>query len=812
MKKVLLSCFVALGISSNAQTVLFEDSFDTYTDFIIANVGSWTLTDVDQIGAYGFQGITFTNGAAGTKKSFQVFNSTTTTPPMTANATSNWTAKSGSKAMVAFAATAAPWNNDWMISPSVTIPAGAGAEVSFWGKGCDSQYGAEKFKVLVSETGTAVGNFTAISGASPVVTPSDSQYHEYKYDLSAYAGKTIHIAIQCLSEDQFGFMVDDFKVVSMAAQTQAPDCPTLTAPANGNQTVPINPPATLSWTAAATGGVASSYDVYFGTSPNPTTLLGNFTTTSTTTSALTPLTTYYWRVVSKNSVGSATGCSEFSFKTANANPPGCVTNVTPANGATGVAAPTTPISWTAPTTGGTPTSYDIYWGTTESTMTKLGSTANLAVNITGTQFSTTYYWKVVAINADGNATDCPTYSLTTAPSPVAPYCGPLTFSYSEPITKVTFADLTNSSPAATTSPAHEAFLDKIATVTKGETYTMTLEGNTDGNYKARFVVYADWNNDQTFDPTTETYVVQGVLENSTGADGKSVSIDIPVPADAVLGNTRLRIKKTYGANPYLDPCVSGTSFGQAEDYTLKIAGPTPPVTYCEVSIECNDGDLITNVTFAGINNNSACGTNGYSDYSASVAPANVMAGETYPISVTVGDGWYERVAGWIDYNNNGTFEASEYLGEIGDGGTGVTTSGNITIPATVAPGTYRMRLVTTAAGSQGTATDNPCLYNDPVILFGEYEDYSVKVGTLSVNDINKAKVQVYPNPVVDVLKVTSASNAKSIKVFDMNGKLVTNQTAKTTSNEVNMSKMTPGTYVVVVETDNGSDTIKVIKK
>jgi len=46
----------------------------------------------------------------------------------------------------------------------------------------------------------------------------------------------------------------------------------------------------------------------------------------------------------------------------------------------------------------------------------------------------------------------------------------------------------------------------------------------------------------------------------------------------------------------------------------------------------------------------------------------------------------------------------------------------------------------------------------------------------------------------------------------MNGKLVTNQAAKTTANEVNMSRMTPGAYVVVVETDNGSETIKVIKK
>ncbi|SKB66355.1 Por secretion system C-terminal sorting domain-containing protein [Soonwooa buanensis] len=806
MKKVLLSCFVALGVSASAQTVLFQDSFESYTDFAIANVGSWTLTDVDQSTTYGFSGIQFAN--SGAKKSFQVFNSTTTTPPITPGATSDWTARTGNKMMAAFAATT-PKNNDWMISPQIQLNNGT-IELSFWGKSCDGQYGNEKFKVHISTTGTAVSNFTAIT-PNEVSSPADITWHKYTYDLSQYAGQNVYIAIQCTSNDQFGFAVDDFVVTSSTAQTEAPGCATLTAPANGNQAVGVNPAPTLSWTAPTTGGTASSYDVYLGTSPNPTTLLGNYTSTSTTAAGLSPLTTYYWKVVPKNTIGSATGCTEFSFKTLDTNPPGCVTNVTPADGATGVPGGTTPLSWVAPTTGGTPVSYDVYWGTDAASLTKLGSTANTAVNITNTQYSTTYYWKVVGVNTDGtSAASCPSYKLTTGPNPYEPYCGPLAFGYVEPITKVTFADLTNATSAATSAPAHETFLDKVATVTKGESYTMTLEGYTGGNYKNRFVVFADWNQDGTFDPTTETYVVEGILEASTGVDGKTVSVSIPVPADATTGNTRLRIKKTYGATPYVDPCVVGTSFGQAEDYILKVNSSTPPVTYCEVALNCEDGDLITNVTFAGIDNDSACGTDGYSDYTSSVAPANVMAGETYPMSVTVGDGWYERVSAWIDYNNNGVFEANEYLGEIGDGGTGVVTSSDITIPATTAAGTYRMRVQVLAAGSNNPASEDPCM-ND-LDQFGEYEDYSVKVGTLAVSDINKAKVQVFPNPVVDVLKVTSASNAKSIKVFDMNGKLVTNQAAKTTANEVNMSRMTPGAYVVVVETDNGSETIKVIKK
>jgi hypothetical protein len=48
IKKLLFAGALALAFNSvNAQSVIFEDSFETYTDFAIANVGSWTLRDVD---------------------------------------------------------------------------------------------------------------------------------------------------------------------------------------------------------------------------------------------------------------------------------------------------------------------------------------------------------------------------------------------------------------------------------------------------------------------------------------------------------------------------------------------------------------------------------------------------------------------------------------------------------------------------------------------------------------------------------------------------------------------------------------------
>jgi hypothetical protein len=214
MKKTLLCFLLAMG-AANAQTTLFEDSFETYNDFIITGIGGWTLHDLDLRPTYGFTGVTFANGT-NTIKSFQVFNSTTTTAPLTPSATSNWAGRTGVKAMVCFAAVpnaTVLTNDDWMISPQITLAA-SGNMLSFWGKSCDAQFGDERFSVYVSTTGTAVADFTKISDEPDTPSPGDVIYHEYTYDLDAYAGQPIYIAIQCTSADQFGFAVDDFKVTT----------------------------------------------------------------------------------------------------------------------------------------------------------------------------------------------------------------------------------------------------------------------------------------------------------------------------------------------------------------------------------------------------------------------------------------------------------------------------------------------------------------------------------------------------------------------------------------------------------------------
>lgn len=179
----------------------------------------------------------------------------------------------------------------------------------------------------------------------------------------------------------------------------------------------------------------------------------------------------------------------------------------------------------------------------------------------------------------------------------APYCDVDAYGVEE-ITKVQFAGLTivnlNDDDLLVNRTAD------IAYVTPGQSYTIEVEGNTYYDVN-ELVAFIDWNQNGELDDEGEVYYL-GELIESDGADGQNVSLSISIPTTALLGQTRIRITKTwtwleYGAVLVEDPCfislydtdwdeVDG-SYGQALDFTLQIGDDTtPPETAegCEIGI------------------------------------------------------------------------------------------------------------------------------------------------------------------------------------------------------------------------------------
>ncbi|MFA7056137.1 MAG: choice-of-anchor J domain-containing protein, partial [Candidatus Cloacimonadales bacterium] len=211
----------------------------------------WVLFDGDLSPTYGFTGVQFPN--TGSAMSYIVFNPTMTTPVLDGP---EYVAVTGTKFMACFAATTAP-NNDWMMTQEFTL--GNSGTFNFWGKSITAQYGMERFNVLVSTGSTNPSDFTSISGPTYVEAPDT--WTQYSYPLNAYANQRIRVAIQCVSNDAFIFLVDDVEIDAPGGtDNDNNEVVVVNTALKGNYPNPFNPETTIAFSTKENGPV--SLDIY----------------------------------------------------------------------------------------------------------------------------------------------------------------------------------------------------------------------------------------------------------------------------------------------------------------------------------------------------------------------------------------------------------------------------------------------------------------------------------------------------------------------------------------------------------------------
>ncbi|MCW8979917.1 T9SS type A sorting domain-containing protein [Altibacter sp.] len=91
------------------------------------------------------------------------------------------------------------------------------------------------------------------------------------------------------------------------------------------------------------------------------------------------------------------------------------------------------------------------------------------------------------------------------------------------------------------------------------------------------------------------------------------------------------------------------------------------------------------------------------------------------------------------------------------------------------------------------------------------DDVRLVQGVLGVDDFSADVFSVYPNPVKDVLNISSKAAVDTVVVFDVLGKKVLEVRPGSVSPKINMSNLSSGAYLVQVTIDGASKTIKVIK-
>ncbi|MGI4873981.1 MAG: beta strand repeat-containing protein [Janthinobacterium lividum] len=533
------------------------------------------------------------------------------------------------------------------------------------------------------------------------------------------------------------------------------------------------------------------------------------------------------------------------------------------------------------------------------TFTNLGAAqTSPSYTVTGITASTDYK---VAVYCPNGGQQVASNTVSVAFSYLNCYCTPVSTGTNEYIKSVALPGtpgFTNASNANSTS-GYGDFTTNAAlttTLTQGSTYTngINVIGHLNST-NAQAGMWIDYDHSGTFDASE--YMLLGI-QTAINAD-YTFTATLMVPATALLGQTRVRVRQRNGSFSGTDACTSGTTtwYGETEDYFITIVAPTtcsaPPATvtatadvtnacanlsftlstssvpttlggysyqwqsrtgtnafaniagattnpytvasqtvatdyqlvvscqyggtpvtsnivsvgqnsfnqcYCTASSTnvCSNYGVITSVALGTIVNASGCtSTNSYSDYTA--ISTNLAAGSTNTLTLGVASAtstFNYNYGVWIDFNQNGTFEASEFVASSTTPVSATSATITIAIPAlssTVLSGPTRIRIRTNAGiASYGvftaTGANNACgaVYN------GETEDYTVNIvtctpstATFSYGTSNYC-VSGTTSPAVVLATGATAGTYSS----------TTGLTISATTGAITLSSSTPGMYTV----------------
>lgn len=83
---------------------------------------------------------------------------------------------------------------------------------------------------------------------------------------------------------------------------------------------------------------------------------------------------------------------------------------------------------------------------------------------------------------------------------------------------------------------------------------------------------------------------------------------------------------------------------------------------------------------------------------------------------------------------------------------------------------------------------------------------------LGLNDLDLASLKYYPNPADSELTVSYKEPIRSIEIYDILGKQIKRQKFETNEVRLDVSRLSSGTYMLKVQTDSGSQFVKIVKK
>lgn len=204
-------------VQKSAECIVWDPyvmDFELCDDFTVTDVMPWTSVDRDRAKTWGMYGIDWPH--SGEAMGFMAFNPSETEP-----AVDDVLKPHGGERMGVAFVSVDRQNDDWLISPKLKMPE-TGAGLSFYTRAFlvgEENY-VERYEVWVSETAADPEAFVRLG---ETYETSENEWRETTVDLAAYNGKEVYLAIRCVSEDQYIFMIDDIRVNKPVANEKTLD-------------------------------------------------------------------------------------------------------------------------------------------------------------------------------------------------------------------------------------------------------------------------------------------------------------------------------------------------------------------------------------------------------------------------------------------------------------------------------------------------------------------------------------------------------------------------------------------------------------
>jgi len=183
--------------------------------------------------------------------------------------------------------------------------------------------------------------------------------------------------------------------------------------------------------------------------------------------------------------------------------------------------------------------------------------------IPGAGVNSKTYFKVFAVGSSGDTTETYKFMYTSKPSCIS--FGNM--SWATAVTLVDFENINN--PTGKTQPYTNYYPTDSADLILGNSYDLTVNLNTDGNYTIYAKAWIDWNQNGLYTDFGEEYDL-GFTQNSIDGITSSSPLSITAPSTALLGSTTMRVSAKFGSIP--TSCETGFD-GEVEDYKINIHEP-----------------------------------------------------------------------------------------------------------------------------------------------------------------------------------------------------------------------------------------------